>query len=98
MKVKVKKSELYECIENAVIRALNEASEKGSVKEAWYDDDEDDIVNRFLRNPKNQIPKDKNAGKAAAAFRKDKAKEDKEAAHDDEALAKRAQSEKPDND
>lgn len=59
MKVKVKKSELYECIENAVIRALNEASKKGSVKEAWYDDDDDDtVLGAFLRDKKNQLSPD----------------------------------------
>ncbi len=97
MKLRIKKSELRECIENAVIMALNEAQQKNVVKEGYYDDDEEDIVNRFLRDPKNQIPKDKNAKKAAAAFRKDKEKEDAVSRHDDEAIAKRAQAEKPDN-
>ena len=93
MKIKIKKQELRECIENAVIMALNEAQ----INEFWDNDDDIDAVDRFLRNPKNQIPKDKNAKKAAAAFRKDKSKEDAEAKHDDDALAKRAQQEKPDN-
>ena len=39
MKVKVKKSELRECIKNAVIRAINES--KKPVNE-WVDDDDDD--------------------------------------------------------
>ena len=93
MKIKIKKQELRECIENAVIMALNEAQ----INEFWDSDDDIDAVDRFLRNPKNQIPKDKNAKKAAAAFRKDKSKEDAEAKHDEEALAKRGQEDKPDN-
>ena len=76
MKVKVSKKELYECVERAVIRAINE-SKKASLKEGWgdYDDDDDDALSRFLRDPKND-PKGgkkrmKGGGAAKAAAMKD---------------------------
>ena len=46
MKVKVKKSELYECVKNAVVRAINEA-QGGTVNEDFVDD--------FIKN--NPLPK-----------------------------------------
>lgn len=98
MKVKVKKSELRECIKNAVIRAINESKE--TVNEAWYDDDDDDdAVSRFLRNPKNNPKYDPKTGKimkrmkggaaAKAAAMKDIDDEQKSNERDDKAVADR---------
>lgn len=67
MKVKVSKKELYECVERAVIRAINE-SKKASLKEGLGDyDDEDgyDPVSIFLKDKRNQIPKRIKGGGAA---------------------------------
>ena len=53
MKVKVSKQELYECVENAVIRALKES--KAKKLNEWYDDDDDevsDIVANWERQQK----------------------------------------------
>ena len=66
MKIKVKKSELKECIKNAVVKVLSEQCCENTVKE-FDDEDEDDAVSRFLKNPKNQLPK---RLKGAAAAKK----------------------------
>lgn len=89
MKVKVQKKELYECIERAVIKAVNEAKEKNAINEAWYDDDdEDDAVARFLKDKKNQLPKRlKGAGAAKKAAMADIKKEADAEKHDEDVLA-----------
>lgn len=63
MKIKIKESELKECIKNAVVRAVNE--QKISLKEYYDDDDEDDSVSRFLKDKRNQLPKRMKGGAAA---------------------------------
>lgn len=100
MKVKVSKKELYECVENAVIRAINEA--KG-VNEAWYDDDdEDDVLNRFLKDPKNDPKGGKKRMAGGGAARKaamaDIQKELDAEKKDDEIVSKHEMSSKPDFD
>ena len=50
MKLRIKKSELRECIENAVIMALNEAQQKRVVKEGYYDDDDDEFADVLAKN------------------------------------------------
>lgn len=50
MKLRIKKSELRECIENAVIMALNEAQQKRVVKEGYYDDDDDQFADVLAKN------------------------------------------------
>jgi hypothetical protein len=100
MKVKVSKKELHECIEQAVVRALNEA--KG-VNEAWYDDDdEDDVVSRFLKDPKNDPKGGKKrmpgGGAAKKAAMADIQKELDAEKKDDEIVAKHDISSKPDED
>lgn len=95
MKVKVKKSELRECIKNAVVRALNESRQ--SINEWYDDDDDDDAVSRFLRNPKNNPKYDPKTGKvmkrmkggaaAKAAAMKDIDAEEKAKEKDDRAAA-----------
>ena len=85
MKVKVKKSELYECVKNAVVRAINEA-QKGPINEWYDDDDDDDAVARFLRNPKNQLKLDKaDEKRAGKVFRKQRDKENISSQKDDDA-------------
>lgn len=100
MKVKVKKSELRECIKNAVIRAINES--KKPINE-WVDDDDDDAVSRFLKNPKNNPKYDPKTGKimkrmkggaaAKAAAMKDIDDERKSNEKDDKAVADRERKE-----
>ena len=97
MKIKIKKQELRECIENAVIMALNEMQEGKRVNEGYYDDEDDDPTAAWDKELANILKNDKGRAKAKKAFNKDKEKEDAEAKHDDNALAKRAQQEKPDN-
>jgi len=78
MKLRIKKSELRECIENAVIMALNEAQQK-QLKEGYYDDDDDSadaemsrLVDQFTKNPKNRYKrKDPKAAEARAQAMKD---------------------------
>ena len=97
MKVRVKKSELRECIKNAVIRAINES--KKPVNESYYGDDDEDDIEWFLRNPKNNPKYDPKTGKvmkrmkggaaAKAAAMKDIDDEMKSSAKDDKAVADR---------
>ncbi len=61
MKVKVSKKELYECVERAVIRAINE-SKKNALNEGW-DDDDDDVLSRFLKDPRNNPKYDAKKGR-----------------------------------
>ena len=70
MKVKVKKSELYECVKNAVVRAINEA-QGGTVNEDFVDD--------FIKN--NPIPK---ASKGEMSKAKKAAERDIETSSDSE--------------
>ena len=69
MKVKVKKSELYECVKNAVVRAINEAQE-GTVNEDFVDD--------FIKN--NPLPKisKEERERAHAAAQRDGANDDED--------------------
>lgn len=98
MKIRIKKSELRECIENAVIMALNEAQQKRVVKEAYYDDDDDEFADVLAKNgygrkvngkwqgesDKNKYKrKDPKAAEARKAAMADIAKERKEAEADD---------------
>ena len=90
MKIKVKRSELQECVRRAVVRALNEAAKTQQLNE-WVDDDddEDDAVSRFLKNPKNQLPKRMKGGAAAKkAAMADIKKETDAEKHDEEAVEK----------
>lgn len=68
MKIKVQKSELKECIKNAVIRALNEQG-LGYVNEMWDDeeDDDSDVLKAFLKDPKNKIKRQKGGNEARKA-------------------------------
>ena len=85
MKVKVKKSELQECVRRAVVRALNEAAQ--NINEWVDDDDTDDVVDRFLANPKNRLPKRMKGGAAAKkAAMADIKKETDSEKHDDAAI------------
>lgn len=94
MKVKVRKSELEECVRRAVIRALNEAAQQ-NINEWVDDDDTDDVVNRFLSNPKNRLPKRMKGGAAAKkAAMADIKKEIDSEKHDDETLEKHEKEEK----
>ena len=96
MKIKVKRSQLEECVRNAVTRIIKEAAEK-QLNE-WYDedDDEDDAVSRFVK--KNPIPRAKKGeGKRArAAFLKDYKKEADDEEKDEKALKVAEDSEKSD--
>lgn len=84
MKVKVSKKELYECVERAVIRAINE-SKKASLKEGWDDDDDGyDPTEKWDRQLSAMLKADKKRGKAKAAFTQERKKEmDAERADDD---------------
>lgn len=113
MKVKVSKNELRECIETAVRRALNERAENGkkihrvnegkgkhrNLNEFVDDEDVDDLVTRFLRNPKNQLPKRMKGGSAArkAAMADIKSELDSEK-KDDETVSRHEREDRPDND
>lgn len=99
MKVKVSKTELRECIENAVIRALNEIKDE-TINEAYYDDDDDDspTLRAFLKDPKNKIKRQKGGNAARKAAMADiKAEYDAEE-KDDKAIEKREKSERADED
>ena len=67
MKVKVKKSELYECVKNAVIRAINEVQ---------GDTINEDFVDDFIEN--NPLPKTskEESERAHAAAQRDGAIDD----------------------
>lgn len=91
MKIKVKRSELEECVRRAVVRVLNESA-KNKINE-WVDDDDDDdsVLSRFLKDPKND-PKGgkkriKGGGAAKAAAMKDIEAEIKASEKDDKAIA-----------
>ena len=95
MKIRVSKHELYEAIENVVTKIVREKKDESLaalINEAlneWYEDPDDemnDIVNRFTSNPKNRIPKDKNAAKARRAAQADISQEKKAAEKDDETV------------
>lgn len=89
MKIKVKRSELQECVRRAVVRALNEAAKTQELNEWVDDDDTDDVVNRFLKDPKNRLPKRmKGAAAAKKAAMADIKKETDAEEHDDNTLAK----------
>lgn len=85
MKVKVSKKELYECVERAVIRAINE-SKKASLKEGWDDDDYDPTA-KWDEQLAKMLKSDKGRGKAKAAFTQEKKKEDDAAKRDDKKAA-----------
>lgn len=89
MKIKVKKSELQECVRRAVVRALNEAAGTQNLNE-WVDDEGDeDAVDRFLKDPKNRLPKRMKGGAAAKkAAMADIKKETDAEKHDEDAIAK----------
>lgn len=89
MKIKVKKSELQECVRRAVVRALNEAAKTQQLNE-WVDDEGDeDAVDRFLKDPKNQLPKKmKGAAAAKKAAMADIKKETDAEKHDENTLEK----------
>ena len=88
MKIKVKRSELQECVRRAVVRALNEAKEQQKLNEFYdYDDDDDDPVKRFVNDPKNQLPKRmKGAAAARKAAMADIKKETDAEKHDEDTL------------
>ena len=88
MKIKVKKSELQECVRRAVVRALTEAKEQ-QLNE-WVDDEGDeDAVDRFLKDPKNNLPKRmKGAAAARKAAMADIKKERDVEKHDEDTLEK----------
>lgn len=93
MKIKVKRSELEECVRKAVVRALNEA--KQNVNEWVDDDDTNDAVDRFLSDPKNRLPKRMKGGAAARkAAMADIKKETDSEKHDDDALEAREKADK----
>ena len=85
MKVKVSKKELYECVERAVIRAINE-SKKASLKEGW-DDDDYDPTEKWDKQLAAMLKADKKGAKARSAFAQDKKREDDEASRDDKKAA-----------
>lgn len=88
MKIKVSKKELYECVERAVIRAYGEAKAKALNEGYCDDDDDDDPVSRFLKNPKNRLPKRLPGGGAAKkAAMADIKKETDAEKHDEKAAA-----------
>ena len=89
MKIKVKRSELQECVRRAVVRALNEAAKTQQLNEWVDDDDDDDAVSRFLKDPKNRLPKRMKGGAAARkAAMADIKKETDTEKHDEETLEK----------
>lgn len=94
MKVKVTRKQLQECVEKAIYRVLNEATE--NINE-WVDDDEtNDVVDKFLSNPKNRLPKRMKGGAAAKkAAMADIKKETDSEKHDDAAIEAREKAEKP---
>ena len=99
MKIKVSKQELYECVERAVIRAYNEAKAKAINESYCDDDDDDDPVSRFLKNPKNRLPKRLPGGGAAKkAAMADIKKETDAEKHDEDAIKKAEDADKPSND
>ena len=89
MKVRIKRSELQECVRRAVVRAVNEAAQQ-NINE-WVDDDEnEDVVNKFLANPKNRLPKRLKGGAAAKkAAMADIKKETDAEKHDEDAIEAR---------
>ena len=98
MKVKVKKSELQECVRRAVVRALNEAAQQ-NINEWGYGEDEDEemsrLVDRFVKDPKNRYKrKDPKAAEARKAAMADIKKETDSEKHDDAAIAAREKADK----
>lgn len=98
MKIKVSKKQLKESIRAAVTRCLNEAIQAKAIKESWDDDDDDDPVSRFLKNPKNQLPR-RMKGSAAAkkAAMADIKKETDSEKHDEDAVEKREKADAAEN-
>lgn len=84
MKIKVQKKELKECIENAVLKVLNEMA----VKEGYYEDDDNDsdVLKAFLRDPKNKIKRQKGGAAARKAAMADIKKELDSQERDDKAI------------
>ena len=94
MKVRIKRSELQECVRKAVVRALNEAAQQ-NINEWVDDEDTDDVVNKFLANPKNRLPKRMKGGAAARkAAMADIKKETDSEKNDDAAIAAREKADK----
>ena len=97
MKVRIKKSELQECVRRAVVRALNEAKE--NINEWGYGDEEDEemsnLVDKFVKDPKNRYKrKDPKAAEARKAAMADIKKETDSEKHDDAAIAAREKADK----
>ena len=97
MKVRIKRSELQECVRRAVVRALNEAAQ--NLNEWGYGDDEDEemsrLVDRFVKDPKNRYKrKDPKAAEARKVAMADIKKETDSEKHDDAAIEAREKADK----